>query len=122
MTLSELETRGVIELETGPDGAAVEISSVETVVKYEGYLRRQEATVARRERDDRRRIPAGFPFDAVPGLSREVVERLGSVVPETLGQAGRVPGVTPAAVAVLGAYVKRWGVAVAVNRGGRAGQ
>lgn len=109
VTLAGLAAQGVVEVETGEDGAAVEISSVETVVKYAGYLRRQEATVARRERDERRVIPTGFPFGKVPGLSREVVERLTSVVPETLGQAGRVPGVTPAAVAVLGAYVKRWG-------------
>ena len=111
-TLQTLAARGVLEVETGTagqDGAGVEMSSVETVVKYEGYLRRQVATVARLERDERRRIPVGFAFDAVPGLSREVVERLRAVGPETLGQAGRVPGVTPAAVAVLGAYVKRGG-------------
>ena len=108
-TLVGLAQRGLVELEIGRDGAAVEISSVETLVKYEGYLRRQEASVARRERDERRRIPAGFPYEAVPGLSREVVSRLGEVRPGTLGQAGRVPGVTPAAVAVLGAYVRRWG-------------
>ena len=112
VTLAGLAAEGVLEVETGEDSASVEMSSVETVVKYEGYLRRQEATVGRRERDERRRIPAGFPFAAVPGLSREVVERLSAVVPETLGQAGRVPGVTPAAVAVLGAYVRRWGRAV----------
>ena len=107
--MADLAARGIVEVETGEDGASVEMSSVETVVKYAGYLRRQEATVARRERDERRVIPAGFPFEGVPGLSREVVERLTAVVPETLGQAARVPGVTPAAVAVLGAYVKRWG-------------
>jgi len=90
----------------------VELSSVETEVKYEGYLRRQEATVARQRRDERRRIPAGFPFARVPGLSREVQERLEGVGPATLGQAARVPGVTPAAVAVLGAYVKRWGAGI----------
>ena len=108
-TLAGLAQRGLVKLETGSDGAAVEMSSVETLVKYEGYLRRQEASVARRERDERRRIPAGFPYEAVPGLSREVVSRLGEVRPGTLGQAGRVPGVTPAAVAVVGAYVRRWG-------------
>jgi len=109
VTLASLADRGVVKLETVRDSAAVEMSSVETVVKYEGYLKRQEASVARRERDERRLIPARFSFAAVPGLSREVVERLSEVGPETLGQAGRVPGVTPAAVAVLGAYVKRWG-------------
>ncbi|MDP6580707.1 MAG: tRNA uridine-5-carboxymethylaminomethyl(34) synthesis enzyme MnmG [Vicinamibacterales bacterium] len=108
VSLAALVSQGVVEVETGKESAALELSSVETVVKYEGYLRRQEATVARRERDERRRIPAGFPFGAVPGLSREAAERLNEVVPETLGQAGRVPGVTAAAVAVLGAYVRRW--------------
>ena len=112
VTLAGLAAQGVLKVETGEDSASVEMSSVETVVKYEGYLRRQEATVARRERDERRRIPAGFPFAAVPGLSREAVERLSAVGPGTLGQAGRVPGVTAAAVAVLGAYVKRWGRSV----------
>ena len=112
VTLAGLAADGVLAVESGEDGAGVEMSSVETVVKYEGYLRRQEATVARTARDERRRIPAGFPFAAVPGLSREVVERLESVGPGTLGQAARVPGVTPAAVAVLGAYVKRWGRSV----------
>ena len=111
-TLAGLVAQGVLELETGRDGASVEMSSVETVVKYAGYLRRQEATVARLEREERRRIPAEFAFEAVPGLSREVVERLSAVVPETVGQAARVPGVTPAAVAVLCAYVKRWGGSV----------
>ena len=108
VSVAALVSQGVVEVETGKESAALELSSVETVVKYEGYLRRQEATVARRERDERRRIPAGFPFGAVPGLSREAAERLNEVVPETLGQAGRVPGVTAAAVAVLGAYVRRW--------------
>jgi tRNA uridine 5-carboxymethylaminomethyl modification enzyme len=112
VTLTGLVSQGVLELESGDDGASVEVSSVETVVKYEGYLRRQESTVARMALDERRRIPAGFPFGDVSGLSREVVERLTAVVPETLGQAARVPGVTPAAVAVLGTYVKRWGRSV----------
>jgi len=52
-------------------------------------------------------IPPDFRFAAIPGFSREVVERLTSVRPDTIGQAGRVPGVTPAALAVLNAYVTR---------------
>ena len=117
-TLAGLVGRGVVRVETAPESAAAELASVETEVKYEGYLRRQEATVARRVREERRLIPEGFLFGEVPGLSREVVERLTAVRPETLGQAGRVPGVTPAAVAVLGAYVKRWG-AIGPARGAR---
>ncbi len=108
VTLGSLADRGVVKLEIGEDSAGAERSSVETEVKYEGYLRRQEATIARSAKEEGRRIPAGFPYDDVPGLSTEAASRLGSVRPATLGQAGRVPGVTPAAVAVLGAYVKRW--------------
>ncbi len=108
VTLALMGERGVVKLEIGVDSAGAERSSVETAVKYEGYLRRQEATIARSAKEEGRRIPAGFPYDDVPGLSTEVASRLGSIQPVTLGQAGRIPGVTPAAVAVLGAYVKRW--------------
>jgi tRNA uridine 5-carboxymethylaminomethyl modification enzyme len=87
--------------------AAVDLASAETAVKYAGYLRRQESEIARGIKDERRRIPRDFPFDRVPGLSREVVQRLFQVRPDTLGQALRIPGVTPAAVAVLGAFVGR---------------
>jgi len=85
----------------------LDVASAETAVKYAGYLRRQESEIARARRDERRRIPPDFPFDRVPGLSREVVQRLTQVRPDTLGHALRVPGITPAAVAVLAAYVGR---------------
>jgi tRNA uridine 5-carboxymethylaminomethyl modification enzyme len=87
--------------------ASIDIASAETAVKYVGYLRRQEVEIVRARRDEQRRIPREFPFEKVPGLSREVVQRLTQVRPDTLGQALRIPGITPAAVAVLGAYVGR---------------
>ena len=85
-----------------------DIASVETAVKYDGYLKQEAARAERTRREERRHIPEGFPFDRVPGLSREVVHRLSHVRPETLGQASRVPGVTPAAVAVLGVFLDRF--------------
>lgn len=108
VTLAALAEQG-LALDVGADPTGAEASSVETAVKYEGYLRRQEATIARTAKDEGRRIPPDFPYAEVPGLSTEIVSRLGQARPDTLGQAGRVPGVTPAAVAVIGAYVKRWG-------------
>ena len=93
--------------ELEPADAAFDLASAETTVKYAGYLRRQESEIARARKDERRGIPHDFPFDRVPGLSREVVQRLFQVRPDTLGQALRIPGVTPAAVAVLGAFVSR---------------
>jgi len=86
---------------------ALDIASVETTVKYDGYLKQEQARAERARRDERRRIPGDFPFSRVPGLSREVIHRLSHVRPETLGQAARVPGVTPAAVAVLGVFLGR---------------
>ena len=87
--------------------AATDLASAETTIKYAGYLRRQQSEVERARRDECRRIPSEFPFDRVPGLSREAVQRLFQVRPDTLGHALRIPGVTPAAVAVLGAYIGR---------------
>ncbi len=105
--LQELIDRAEISLDLEPASLDIDIASLETEVKYEGYLRRQRRDVERASREERRSIPAGFRFERVPGLSREVVERLSAVRPETLGQAGRVPGVTPAAVAVLAAVLGR---------------
>jgi tRNA uridine 5-carboxymethylaminomethyl modification enzyme len=93
------------QFEVDSTQASFDIVSAETTVKYAGYLRRQESEIKRARRDEQRRIPRHFPFEKVPGLSHEVVHRLRQVQPDTLGQALRIPGVTPAAVAVLGAYV-----------------
>jgi len=105
--LSDLARSGAVRLETEPSSADLDLASVETAVKYAGYLRQEMARVERSKRDERRRIPLGFPFTGVPGLSTEVVQRLSEVRPETLGQASRVPGITPAAVAVLGVFLGR---------------
>ena len=85
----------------------LDLLSLETAVKYEGYLKQEASRAARLRKAERRMIPALFPFDRVPGLSREVVQRLSQVSPETLGQASRIPGMTPAAVAVLDAFLSR---------------
>jgi tRNA uridine 5-carboxymethylaminomethyl modification enzyme len=106
--LAELVASGALpRFEHNPAGASFDIASVETTVKYAGYLRRQQSEIERARKDERRRIPSDFPFERVPGLSREVVQRLAQVQPDTLGHALRISGVTPAAVAVLGAYLGR---------------
>ncbi len=104
--IGDVRARGVT-LETDSRRESIDLATLETNVKYEGYLRRQQSEVERAQRDERRRIPADFPFARVPGLTREAVQRLQQVRPETLGQALRIPGLTPAAVAVLGAFVGR---------------
>jgi tRNA uridine 5-carboxymethylaminomethyl modification enzyme len=80
--------------------------TMEADVKYEGYLRR-EARLESHAGDEDRPIPADLAFGAIAGLSSEAVERLERVRPETLGQARRVAGVTPAAAAVIAAAIAR---------------
>jgi tRNA uridine 5-carboxymethylaminomethyl modification enzyme len=105
--LESLLAAGLVELEIEACDAAIDIASLETEFKYEGYLRRQVASVERQRRQEGRSIPHGFPFVGVPGLSREMVERLSAIRPATLGHAARIPGVTPAAVAVIAAYIDK---------------
>jgi tRNA uridine 5-carboxymethylaminomethyl modification enzyme len=106
--LADMLDRGEITLDLDPDSSVHDIATPETIVKYHGYLKRQQQDVERSRRDEERCIPRGFPYERIPGLSREMVQRFGEVEPQTLGQAGRVPGVTPAAVAVVGAYLERF--------------
>jgi tRNA uridine 5-carboxymethylaminomethyl modification enzyme len=106
--LSALVASAGLALETAEGSEDLDVGTLETEVKYEGYIRREEAAVARSRREEGRRIPEGFDYEGLPGLTREAVQRLTEVRPETLGQAGRVPGVTPAAVAVVGYHVEQW--------------
>ena len=81
------------------------LATVETVIKYGGYIQQQERQMARLKDSGGRVIPAEFEFAGIPGLSREVKDKLERVRPGTLGQASRIPGVTPAAIAVLDCYL-----------------
>ncbi len=83
-----------------------ELKSVETEIKYAGYLEQQERAIERLKKAEQRRIPDWFDYRAVSGLSREMQEKLGKVVPQTLGQASRIPGVTPAAVSLINVYIE----------------
>jgi tRNA uridine 5-carboxymethylaminomethyl modification enzyme len=81
------------------------LATVETEAKYSGYIAQQERQMERMKDAERRPIPAAFGFGGIPGLSREVQDKLERVRPETLGQAARIPGVTPAAIAILDVYL-----------------
>ena len=83
-----------------------EMKTVETEIKYAGYLEQQRKSMAKLKRDEERVIPAGFDYAACSGLSREMVETLGRVRPRTLGQASRIQGVTPAAVSLVNCFIE----------------
>jgi tRNA uridine 5-carboxymethylaminomethyl modification enzyme len=80
---------------------------VEVQAKYSGYLKRQSDEIDRAQRNENLRLPADIDYLQVGGLSNEARQRLCDVRPETLGQAARIPGLTPAAVSLLLVHLKK---------------
>jgi tRNA uridine 5-carboxymethylaminomethyl modification enzyme len=80
---------------------------VETRMRYRGYVERQERDLLRLKREEGRRIPALFDYTGIPGLSREIVEKLTRARPESLAQAARISGVTPAALSLINIYLEK---------------
>jgi tRNA uridine 5-carboxymethylaminomethyl modification enzyme len=83
-----------------------ELKSVETEIKYEGYLLQQQRAMDRLKKSEQHAIPEWFDYGSVSGLSREMQEKLSKTQPRTLGQASRIPGVTPAAVSLVNVYIE----------------
>jgi tRNA uridine 5-carboxymethylaminomethyl modification enzyme len=81
--------------------------ALETDLKYEGYIRRQEEQIARSRRHEDRKIPCNLNFQEVRGLRAEALQKLEKIRPDTLGQAARISGVTPANVALLGIWLEK---------------
>ena len=102
----ELTWRAVEEIAAvggiaAPEASPAALERVEIELGYEGYLRRQEADAARLTRVDGVIVPAELDYRIIPGLSNEVVEKLEAIRPRSVGQASRISGVTPAAIAIL---------------------
>jgi tRNA uridine 5-carboxymethylaminomethyl modification enzyme len=83
-----------------------ELKAVETEIKYAGYLGQQQKAIDKLKRAEGRTIPGGFNYIEISGLSREMQEKLTKIQPQTLGQASRIPGVTPAALSLLNVYLE----------------
>ena len=83
-----------------------ELKSVETEIKYAGYLDQQKKSIEKLKKAEQRVIPDWFDYAAVSGLSREMQEKLARVRPSTIGQASRIPGVTPAALTLVNVYIQ----------------
>ncbi len=104
----ELSLPDLLFLDESLAGCTHEVlEQLEIEVKYEGYIRRQEEQVERFRRMEEIHIPGDFNYRGISGLSTEVREKLEKTRPATLGQAGRIPGVTPAAVAILQILLRR---------------
>jgi tRNA uridine 5-carboxymethylaminomethyl modification enzyme len=83
-----------------------ELKTVETEIKYAGYLLQQQRAMERLKKSEEHSIPGWFDYRSVSGLSREMQEKLSKVQPRTLGQASRIPGVTPAAVSLVHVFIE----------------
>jgi tRNA uridine 5-carboxymethylaminomethyl modification enzyme len=96
----------LVRRETGSELTRPEWKALETELKYEGYLEQQRRHVERLRKAEGRRIPEDFTYANLPGLSHEVIEKMERVRPRTLAQAGRIPGVTPAALSILNMHLE----------------
>ena len=103
----ELSYRPLAEAAGLAPAAPAVIEQVEIVAKYAGYIDRQEAEIAKLRAAEDQALPLDFDYRAVQGLSNEVKQKLEDVRPETIGQAGRIPGVTPAAISLLLIFLKK---------------
>jgi tRNA uridine 5-carboxymethylaminomethyl modification enzyme len=111
-----------LRLEESVERPEIDRATFEAECRYRGYLKGQAASILRARAQEARVIPVAFQYRGIPGLSREAVERLTAVRPVTLGQASRVSGITPAAVAIVGARIERLQREHGVATGARSGK
>ena len=95
------DLRSAIPPDVGGSLRRADWKAIETELKYVGYLEQQRRQIDRLKKAEARGIPTSFKYRGLPGLSNEVVEKMERVRPRTLGQAGRIPGITPAALSIL---------------------
>ncbi len=103
----EVRFQNVLEYSQFDDSLTEEdIRHIESEIKYEGYLKRQETEIVQIKKMDKERIPESIDFQEIPGLTREVKEKLEKRRPRTIGEAKKIPGITPAAIVNLHVYLR----------------
>ncbi|MBI4474243.1 MAG: tRNA uridine-5-carboxymethylaminomethyl(34) synthesis enzyme MnmG [Acidobacteria bacterium] len=96
--LADLISEGVLVTESL---RREDMAAIETDIKYEGYVKQQEREVEKLRKAEARRLPEDFDYASMPGLSREIVEKLDRIRPQSIAQASRIPGITPASISIL---------------------
>ena len=105
----EIDYAGLVEATGGSDASEQVAEQVEIKTKYAGYIDRQQEEIARLRASEDTRLPDDIEYSSISGLSKEIQGKLGQARPETLGQASRIPGVTPAAISLLLIHLKKRG-------------
>jgi tRNA uridine 5-carboxymethylaminomethyl modification enzyme len=104
----EVKYHDILRIENNRNSLSEDIiSQVEIQTKYKGYIKRQAELAEKFKKMEAKLIPEGFDYRSINGLSAEIMEKLEDIRPLNLGQAGRIPGVTPAAIALLMVAVKK---------------
>jgi tRNA uridine 5-carboxymethylaminomethyl modification enzyme len=103
----EITYNQLIETFNGASVPPLVGEQVEIQIKYEGFIQRQKQVVAKQAKLENYTIPKDFQYNGIPGLSREVVQKLEAIRPTTLAQASRISGVTPAAVSIVMLLLKQ---------------
>ena len=101
------EMLGFIDFAANPDISPKLGAQIEMEVKYEGYIKRQKEEVGKLQKFENMKIPEKFEYGNIPGLSNEIVQKLSRIKPESVGQASRVSGITPAAISVLLVHIRK---------------
>ena len=109
LTRPEIDYAGLVEVTGGGEIDPQVAEQVEIKTKYAGYIDRQQEEIARLRASEDTRLPADIDYAGISGLSKEIQGKLGQARPETLGQASRIPGVTPAAISLLLIHLKKRG-------------
>jgi tRNA uridine 5-carboxymethylaminomethyl modification enzyme len=96
--IEDLIAEGVLPIE---GHRREDVISLETAIKYEGYLKQQDREVEKLRKAESKRLPSDLDYASMPGLSNEIVEKLTRIRPQSIAQASRIPGITPAAISIL---------------------
>ena len=105
----EIDYAGLVEVTGGGADDPQVAEQVEIKTKYAGYIDRQQDEIARLRASEDTKLPVDIDYTGISGLSKEIQSKLGITRPETLGQASRIPGVTPAAISLLMIHLKKRG-------------
>ncbi|KZZ40030.1 hypothetical protein A3757_21900 [Oleiphilus sp. HI0117] len=103
----EINYQSIAEINGDPTISNAVAEQIEIQTKYDGYISRQQDEIDRLRKNELTKLPIDFNYDGISGLSNEIKQKLLEVKPETIGQASRIPGITPAAVSLVLIYLKK---------------
>lgn len=112
----EITYQSIAEINGDPTVSPAVAEQIEIQTKYDGYISRQQDEIERLRKNEQTKLPVDFNYEAISGLSNEIKQKLQDVKPESIGQASRIPGITPAAVSLILVYLKKKSLSKSINK------